>query len=242
MPMTRVLAWPAFPALRLRDGTLVRIVSKLLLMTLSLATSAHAGVIRGSVRVPTLGANARSFQPYAGKASSLPGHAQPARGRVTDAVLSIETLPAGIASALPEHKGPAQLAQRDQSFVPRVLSVAVGAEVDFPNLDPIYHNVFSVSPPARFDLGKYPRGQSRRVRMAKPGLVKVFCDIHSDMAAFVLVLPNRAFVRPGEDGAFRLPELPPGRYMLTWWHPDFPGGKREVVIPASADASVNVAF
>ncbi len=220
----------------------VRIISTLALVLLASTTSAHAGAIRGTVRVPTLSGDSHAFQPYAGQASSLPGHARPARGRVTDAVISIDALSTAVATALPEYKGARQLAQRDQSFVPRVVSVPTGTEVDFPNLDPIYHNVFSVSPPARFDLGKYPRGQSRRVRMAKPGLVKVFCDIHSDMAAFVVVLPNRAFARPNEDGTFRLPELPPGRYTLTWWHPDFPGAKREVVVPASGDVNMDVAF
>ena len=220
----------------------MRIVTTLTLFLWASFTTAHAGVIHGTVRVPTLSGDAHTFQPYAGKASSLPGHVRPARGRVSDAVMSIETLSADVAAALPDYKGARQLAQRDQSFVPRVVSVPVGTEVDFPNQDPIYHNVFSVSPPARFDLGKYPRGQSRRVRMAKAGLVKVFCDIHSDMAAFVVVLPNRAFVRPNEDGTYRLPELPPGRYTLTWWHPDFPGAKREVIVPASGDVNVDVAF
>lgn len=224
-------------------GNRVRTFSILVSLMLALfACAAQAGAIRGTVRVPALAAAPHTFQPYAGKASSMPGHSQPARGRVTDAVVSIDTVPAEVAAALPPIAGPFQLAQRDQSFVPRVVSVPVGTEVDFPNQDPIYHNVFSVSPPARFDLGKYPKGQSRRVRMVKPGLVKVFCDIHADMAAFILVLPNRAFVRPSEDGSYRLPDLPPGRYTISWWHPDFAGGSREVTVPASGDASVDVVF
>ncbi len=220
----------------------MRIPAALFFMLVCLTTPARAGVIRGSVRVPPLANESHAFQPYAGKASSLPGHARTVRGRVTDAVLSIEALPADVAAALPEQQGPFQLAQRDQSFVPRVVSVAVGTLVDFPNQDPIYHNVFSLSAPARFDLGKYPRGQSRRVRMTKPGLVKVFCDIHADMAAFVLVLPNRAYTRPREDGTFQLPALPPGRYTLAWWHPDFAGGKREITVPANGDVSADVGF
>ncbi len=233
---------PQFQAFR-PGGIRVRTRSILLLLMLAVSASvAQAGAIRGTVRVPALATSAHTFQPYAGKASSMPGHSQPARGRVTDVVVSIEALPAEVAAALPPIAGPFQQAQRDQSFVPRVVSVPVGTEVDFPNQDPIYHNVFSVSPPARFDLGKYPKGQSRRVRMVKPGLVKVFCDIHADMAAFILVLPNRAFARPAEDGSYRLPDLPPGRYTLSWWHPDFPGGSREVTVPASGDVSADVAF
>ncbi len=223
------------------DRTRVRISPLLLILCSScLAFPAHAGVIRGNVLVPKLGPQGRAFQPYAGKASSLPATARAARGSVTDVVLSVAAISPEVDSALPESKGPFQLAQVDQSFVPRVIAVAVGTEVDFPNRDPIYHNVFSVSPPARFDLGKYPRGQSRRVRMAKPGLVKVFCDIHSDMAAFIVVLPNRAYTRPNDAGAFQLPELPPGRYTLTWWHPDFPAGTRAITVPSAGDITVDV--
>ena len=225
-----------------REAGWGRRLSRAVPLLLLLVGPAHAGAIHGTVRVPALARDPHEFQPYAGSAASLPGHARTRRGLLTDAVLSIEALPPAVALALPEVKGARELAQRDQSFVPRVVSVPIGAEVDFPNRDPIYHNVFSVSPPARFDLGKYPRGQSRRVRFTKVGLVKVFCDIHSDMAAFIVVLPNRAYGRPDADGSYRLPELPAGRYTLTWWHPDFPGSKREVTIPADGDVVADVGF
>ena len=126
--------------------------------------------------------------------------------------------------------------------MPRVVSVATGSAVDFPNQDPIYHNVFSVSTTRRFDLGKYPKGQSRSVTFPKAGVVNVYCDIHSDMAAFILVLPNRAFARPRADGSWQLPDVPPGRYTLCWWHPDFPAGRRELEVGSSGDAVVDVSF
>lgn len=206
------------------------------------ATPAPAGVIHGTVQVPAIAADEPSFQPYAGHANAMPGHAMPPRGRVTDAVLSVDVIPAAVDSALAPPSGRPQLAQKDQAFVPRVVAIPVGGAVEFPNLDPIYHNVFSVSPVKRFDLGKYPRGQSRSVRFPKPGIVNVYCDIHSDMAGFILVLPNRAFTHPREDGSYRLPELPPGHYTLRWWHPDFHGGSREIVVPAGGDAVLDVSF
>ena len=101
----------------------MRIVTTLALLLLAPVTSAHAGVISGTVRVPTLSRDTHAFQPYAGKASSLPGHARPARGRVNDAVVAIDALPSDVAAALPEYKGARQLAQRDQSFVARASPV-----------------------------------------------------------------------------------------------------------------------
>jgi len=203
--------------------------------------AASAARIRGTVRVPTAPQAEPAFHPYAGHASSMAGHMMAERGAPGDAVLWIESLPAAVDSALAVPAAHPRLAQKDQSFVPRVVVVPVGGVVDFPNMDPIYHNVFSVSPARRFDLGKYPRGESRSVRFPRSGLVNVYCDIHSDMAGFILVTPTRAFARPSADGAWQLPELPPGRYDVHWWHPDFPAGHREVDLGAG-DAVVDVGF
>lgn len=211
-----------------------------LVLVLSAVSPAVAGSIRGDVRVPAAPPPDATFRPYAGRASNLPAPMRAPRGRVTDAVLYVQALPEG---ATPPAPGPRpQLAQRGQAFDPRVVVVPVGDAVDFPNFDPIYHNVFSVSPPRRFDLGKYPRGQSRSVTFGKCGLVNVFCDIHADMAAFILVVPNRAWTRPAANGRYELTGLPPGRYDLHWWHPDFGSGHSEVAVPATAEASQDVDF
>ncbi len=203
---------------------------------------AGAAVVHGSVHVPTLGPDDPAFQPYAGRASALAGHACAPRGVVTDAVLYLEAVPARVDSALPMPAVNPKLAQKDQAFVPRVIAIPLGGRVDFPNLDPIYHNVFSVSPVRRFDLGKYPKGESRSVRFPKPGLVNVYCDIHSDMAAFIVVTPTRALARPRPDGSWQLPDVPPGRYTLRWWHPDFRGGSRDLDLTAGNDLAVEVSF
>jgi plastocyanin len=215
--------------------------------------SAEGGVIRGVLRVPASSNRATgSVNAYPGQAGSLSAKAL-VRGTVGDAVLSIEQIPATAESVLarmPVSREP-QLAQQGQAFVPRVLAIAVGTVVDFPNRDPIFHNVFSVSPVKRFDLGKYPRGQSRRVTFSKPGLVQVYCDIHANMAAYIVVLPNHAIARPDDVGAFAFPDLPPGEYLIKVWHPDLPELKRKVEVregkkdvrvelswvPSSADAS-----
>jgi plastocyanin len=176
--------------------------------------------------------------PYPGRASSLPGSHATRHGGPDEAVVYVDRVPARADSAI--RAATPKLAQKDQAFVPRVLAVATGGSVDFPNFDPIYHNVFSVSPVKRFDLGKYPRGQSRRVSFAQAGVVNVYCDIHSDMAAFIVVVPNRFFTQPGADGRYALPDLAPGRYTVRVWHPDQPEARHEVVVPQGADVPLDV--
>ena len=122
--------------------------------------------------------------------------------------------------ALPQTVTPMRVTirQRDESFVPRVVAITVGSEVDFPNDDPIYHNVFSLSRAKNFNLGRYPRGESRRVKFDRPGVVKVFCEIHSHMSATVMVFDHSWFDVPDEDGQFELPGIPPGDRRITAWH------------------------
>ncbi len=113
------------------------------------------------------------------------------------------------------------VAQRDEQFVPHVMPVVVGATVDFPNDDDVYHNVYSLSSaagPNGFDLGRYPRGTSKSWTFPKPGTVQVFCHIHSDMSAIVLVLANPFFASPGEDHKFLIDEVPVGDYTIVAWH------------------------
>ncbi len=207
-------------------------------LALCLAAPTSAGSITGRVSVPAVRSEAPSFRPYAGRASSLPAPKRPARGLVTDVVLYVETVPAGVRASVP--KSHPQLAQRGQSFDPRVVVVPVGGSVEFPNFDPIYHNVFSVSPSRRFDLGKYPSGQSRTVQFPRSGVVNVFCDIHSDMAAFIFVTPTAAWARPGNDGRFELGALPEGRYRMRWWHPDLGEGTADVEVPAAGAVTLDV--
>jgi plastocyanin len=215
----------------------------LLVLALSFTPAVSAGVIRGTVRTPNAGTSAPALNAYPGRAHAMAHAPGPVRGRVTDAVVHLTRVPAVAESALariPRERG--KLAQKDEAFMPRVVPVSRGDAVDFPNLDPIYHNVFSLSPTKRFDLGKYRQGLSKAVVFDRAGLVKVYCDIHSNMEAFVLVLPNRAFVQPGADGAFALPDLPPGSYELRVWHPDLAEIVRPVEIPATGDVRLDLSF
>jgi plastocyanin len=207
--------------------------------------STRAAVVHGTVHLPqrSSSGSAPAMNPYPGRAGSMAGMHENDRGLMTDAVVYVDHVPARAESVLAANwSGHPKLAQKDQSFVPRVVVIAAGTRVDFPNMDPIFHNVFSLSPARRFDLGKYPRGNSRQVLFTKPGLVNVYCDIHSDMEAFILVLPHHAFTRPSASGEFELPDLPSGHYALHVWHPDFGEHTTDIVVPQDGDVIANVDY
>lgn len=107
---------------------------------------------------------------------------------------------------------------RQKEFDPRVTVVPTGSVVAFPNSDPILHNVFSVSEPARFDLGLYGQGPGKQVTFDQAGVVRVFCNVHQDMVAYVVVLDTPHYTALGRDGRFALSGLPAGTGRLTVWH------------------------
>src|SRR4029077_6381444 len=104
------------------------------------------------------------------------------------------------------------------TFVPHVLAVPKGTTVDFPNGDAIFHNVFSLSKAAEFDLGRYPRGSSKSVRFDRPGMVKVFCHIHSDMSGVIVVLDTPFSAVPDSQVPSSITGVPPGEYTVVGWH------------------------
>ena len=121
--------------------------------------------------------------------------------------------------AFEEHRGAhLRMDQRNETFVPFVLPITVGTTVEFSNSDRTYHNVFSLSKPRRFDLGRYGSGRSKAVRFDHPGVVRVFCDIHSHMSAFILVFAHRFFAVTDAEGRYRIEGVPPGTYTLVAWN------------------------
>ena len=108
----------------------------------------------------------------------------------------------------------------------------VGSTVSFPNSDPIFHNVFSLSKVKAFDLGYYPAGQTRTVRFDRAGIVQVFCHLHSNMSAAIVVVPNAWSTRPDRDGAYALRSIPRGRYRLIVWHKSAGFFEREIDLRA----------
>jgi plastocyanin len=121
----------------------------------------------------------------------------------------------GVLRAAGAPDGEWTLAQRGQRFEPAVLGVPVGASVAFPNFDPVFHNVFSYSKTKRFDLGRYGRGKSRSVTFEDPGVVRIFCDIHSNMAATIVVANSHYVTTTNARGEFELKSLPNGEHVLV---------------------------
>lgn len=108
--------------------------------------------------------------------------------------------------------------QTNEEFLPHVVAVTAGSTVEFPNDDLIFHNVFSLSRAATFDLGRYPRNMSKARTFAKPGVVKVYCHLHSHMSAIVRVFPHPHFAFPDRTGRFTISDVPAGRLDVTAWH------------------------
>jgi plastocyanin len=145
------------------------------------------------------------------------------------AVVYLQSAPRGAFDAQPPSR--ARMDQRGETFVPHVLAVSVGTVVDFPNNDSTYHNVFSLSKTQRFDLGRYARGRSKSVRFERPGIVRVFCDIHSHMSAFVLVFAHPYFAVTDGQGRYSIDGIPPGTYAVAAWHEGQPRVTQTVTIP-----------
>jgi plastocyanin len=132
----------------------------------------------------------------------------------------------------PARPSPATVVMKSKAFVPRVVVVPVGGTVEFPNQDPVFHNVFSVSGENRFDLDLYKKPKSGVARFERPGLVRVYCNIHPQMSAFVLVRDNPFWARPEADGTFVIEGVPAGEWVLTAWHERSGESSRPVSVPA----------
>lgn len=116
--------------------------------------------------------------------------------------------------AAPAGPGATSVQQKNKTFLPHVTAVPAGSTVAFPNDDAIFHNVFSLSPPQPFDMGLYRAGATRERQFARPGVYHIFCNIHPQMSAFLVVAPTPYVTVAAQDGSFRL-DVPPGRYRVT---------------------------
>lgn len=140
----------------------------------------------------------------------------------------------------PPPSQPEVISQKDKTFLPALRVVVAGQSVRFTNDDDVVHNVFSTSKARPFDLGKPPPGQTREVRFPTPGLVELYCNIHEQMSATLLVLPNRAFAFVAADGTFRIEGVPPGRYPVHVWGKKFEPVQAELTVPSNGAAAVTL--
>ena len=172
-----------------------------------------------------------------------PAPARPSRGTIGGRV----SLPSGVSAAyvyvdnLPKRRvnRTIEIAQKNKQFAPRWAVIQIGTTVEFPNLDSIYHNVFSRGKAAAFDLGIYRSGdQAKSFIFNKPGSVDIYCNMHSKMKAEILVVPNSVYTRVGSDGSFTLKNVPRGRRKLVAWGPDAEPVEKSVTVRGGQTANV----
>ncbi len=144
--------------------------------------------------------------------------------------------------------------QRNLEFIPHILPVPVGSTVHFPNNDKVDHNVFSMSRTKKFNLGSYKPGESKTVVFDKPGIVEMRCDVHAEMAAYILVLKNPYFAVSDKTGRFQIPDstylkqvgltgannLSAGKYFIKTWHEKLKTKKMAVVVPENGEIAIQL--
>ena len=158
----------------------------------------------------------------------------------TDYLKSVVYLESAPRSAFDQAEpGHAVLDQRNQTFVPHLLAITTGTTVDFPNSDQIYHNVFSLSKTKAFDLGRYAAGHSRPVVFDRPGIVRVFCDIHSHMNAFILVFNHPFFAITDAEGRYHIDSVPAGSYNVIAWNEGLSSDPKAITVPDGGSAALD---
>jgi plastocyanin len=195
----------------------------------------HAGDITGAISITP--AQPQAMKPIRGV---YRGPAQPSAQKhaipPAKAIVYIDGLAAPANTNTPNHY---VINQEGLQFIPNLLPVLVGDIVQFPNNDDVYHNAFSYSKPNSFDLGRYPKGKSKSAILKHPGVVQVFCEIHSHMRAVILVLENPWFTVAENDKPFTIPNVPAGDWQLKIWFSRQDIQTLPVTVPQEGTVTVN---
>ena len=154
-----------------------------------------------------------------------------------DVVLSVEGLaPKLMKTKVSVKSAAASIDQREMKFMPRVIAIVAGTKVSFPNNDKAWHNVYSASEAKKFDLGLYAPKQSRDVTFDRPGVVRILCNVHPNMEAFIVVKGHPYFSAADSQGGYQINNVPLGKARLEIWHPEF--GTRVAPVELVREAEV----
>ncbi len=198
--------------------------------------------ITGRVNMPVIEKQKRSFRGrlYRNRLASRrakPESEKKVQNPFEDIIIAAYPLK-GVPPFKPTEK--ARIIQKNAEFIPHVLPVTRGTTVEFINVDRFFHNVFSITPGARFNIGRRPTNTIIRRRIETGGEIKLFCDIHSQMNAIILSLDTPYFTRVNKNGIYSLEGLPPGAYRIEVYHPEF--GSIKEVVSLSEDEQLQKTF
>jgi len=196
-------------------------------------SAARPGSIHGRVEL-------RRVVAAAGRRPDVSDLGTPSPRGVPDRLKSVVYLESAPRGAFEQtESGHAVMNQHNETFVPHVLAITTGTTVDFPNSDRFYHNVFSLSKTRPFDLGRYPAGNSRAIRFDRAGIVRVFCDIHSHMNAYILVFSHPFFALTDDEGHYRIDGVPPGTYNVVAWNEGLASDPKPVTVGDGAASELD---
>jgi plastocyanin len=196
---------------------------------------AATGRLEGQVKLVMPPASAVPSGVYPSRRVSRP---PPKASEISNVVVFLKDVPHH-GDLAPTHR---TIVQKDEAFDPRVVAITRGSTIDFPNADPFFHNVFSLSRGTTFDLGRYPKGDKRSKTFMTAGLVKVYCHIHSHMTASIMVFDHPYFRIPSTDGTFAIDDVPAGTYQVSAWHERIGESVTPVKIDAGRSARVEFAL
>jgi plastocyanin len=212
----------------------IMVIFAALILSITFPAAIRAGTVKGKVSVlPRKNIPKRVAVRYPGKHSQKPGELEP----IPAVVLVMGPVP-----GFPPPTPPAtpKIVQEDFKFQPPLLVVPVNTTVEFPNQDLEFHNVFSYSKTKRFDLGRYPQGETRSVLFDKPGIGKIYCEIHEWMRAVIVVVENPFYAAADENGYFEIKNIPGGTYKFLIWKIDHKQAIKEVNVPDKGTVELNV--